>query len=303
MNSSSGLRCMATVAALFSAIAAAPLGIYAAVSDEASELIARRAVCDLINKKYAGGQQQAPEMLRAIRFGDLEDRLQQFQADAAPGEIGRALDLPEPLFLYRVTGEGTFLLPQAKIGAGDIPKVTVITSDGVQEWIVAVSRSTGDAFGLYGFEMTGESEPIASFNRLVARFHVAVIDKRTAEELATIFYLTVADPRGRNLVTNRLALKLRAQEYAYGKYGEATANRLFSEWWKQFDSDPARSHVGITVSRNHDQYQVELPVFRVSEKRDVAVRGRTVTVSANGTCRFESEKILFQYPMQIRRSN
>ena len=282
------------------AMAPACIALRAAVSDDEAELIARKAVCDFRPSEHHVDAAMNPDKLRAVRFGELEDRILQFEARTAPRQIGKALELPEPLYLYRVTNEGIFLLPQEKIGPRDWPTAEVVFFDANREWVVAVSRRTGEAFDLYGFGVTGEAEPVAAFNRLVARFHLSALDNNTADELAILFYRCVFDPDERDLMGYWLHLRLRVEEYAYRKFDERPAGRLFSTWWRQFNRSAKYADIEISSHPGSGGFQVELPVFRVLPKSEVALIKRTVTVSADGTCRLEPDATVFQYPMRDR---
>jgi hypothetical protein len=172
--------------------------------------------------------------------------------------------------------------------------------DGHSEWVVAVSRRTGEVFGLYGFELTGDAQPTAAFNRLVAGFHLDGIDQNAAEDLALLFYRCVCDPDREDLTIDWRRLRLRAEEYAYGKFDERPAQRLLSAWWRQFTRTEKHSDVEMTSRPVPGGFQVDLPVFRVLPKHRLALLKRTVSVSADGICHIEPDAITFQYPMRDR---
>ena len=102
-------------------------------------------------------------------------------------------------------------------------------------------------------------------------------------------------------MAGREQLRLRVEEYAYTKFDERPAERLFSAWWRGFSRSANHGGVKIASRPVPGGFQVELPVFRVLPNHQVAPLKRTVSVSADGIRHLDPDVITFQYPMRDRR--
>lgn len=275
--------CLATAAALF--VAVAPM--MAASSDDESALRAKRTVSELVARKYSGERKDI-YMLNAVHAGELEEALRSIRVQARL--------VPEmPAYIYRIVEDGVFVIPEKERGPNDLPLVWSGSSDGRREWIVAVSRESGEAFGLFGFD-----EAEKGFNALLHSTAISICvtdpcDGSLAEDLALLYYRSVMDPDANRLVQNQLELKQRVERYAYSRFAEDIASRATSIWWRRFSAADLGSRLGVRSQTSSQGVAVQLSFFQATQERDAMMRILRLRVLPYGGCEMLGDEIAFSH--------
>jgi hypothetical protein len=272
------LRCLVLAAITI------PLG--ASVADDDAILKAKRTVTEFLSRKYSGEQKDA-YMLNATHMGDLEASLLSLRVRT---KYLAAL----PAYIYRITEDGWFVIPESNRAPNDHPLVWSGSADGHREWIVAVSRDSGEAYGLYGFD---ESEK--GFNALIRSTEIEVCtgcesDLAEDKDIALLYYRCTMDPDGGRLIQSGLDLKQRLERYAYSKYTDTKASTLSTNWWQAFVAAGGLRRIGIRSRRSGPDAEASVSFFQASLERNAMLRILTFRIRANGECELLKDEVAFE---------
>lgn len=213
-------------------------------------------------------------LLRAHRREDLEDDLFGAQIHVL-GRIAKAA------YFYEVSGEGYFVLSPDEA-------LNVVSSNGRQVQLVAVSTRTGEAYLLAGFKNAGRE-----FNRLARDATLRIESPHDARMHASLYFKAVVDPSGDRLIFGSLQLRHAIEDYFFYHYGEKGGEHRSKKWWSGFNSRKRNFPFDSIASKNSAGYEAILMVMSGSSNKVPVVELWILQISADGACQRMSNRTTY----------
>jgi hypothetical protein len=202
------------------------------------------------------------QYMRLVRCEDLEDELFSCQVHVK-GNISKFA------FIYEVYGSGI-----------EIEKPDRVTMYGVGEdypkWYVAVSRQTGETYGLYGFYKADES-----FNRMALDAQLQIKNETTAFFYHGLYYRCVLRNDCGLLVSSRSNLRGQVDDILCGPdEPDKVCENKIDKWWKGF------LKAGIApkklIARQGDEYVITYYTLTETDNFIPLLRKVTYSISQKG---------------------
>jgi hypothetical protein len=203
------------------------------------------------------------QFLNPHRLETLEEAVLPF----TPLKDGRR---EKPLYFFEISQEGT------ENRAGNIVEHT--SSDGHPVQYVAVDRSSGETYRLYGLK-TPEQE----FNRMASDFHFHVNDEADARLLALLYTQSVLGPASKTVIYSLLDVKHAIEDYFYGhSHDQQQASRKSEQWWSGFIKLHGAEEFGIRANKVAQGYKVSFAKTSLRESAIPRVEKYAFEISPNG---------------------
>lgn len=208
--------------------------------------------------------------------------------------VHRREDFEDDLFFFEHKYKGR---PSKGVYFFEISKEGIeITKEGVSFytvedahplWYVAVSRSTGEAYKLYGFD-----HALLEFNRMISDIPVSVTEGNAESYAISCLQFTYAS-QFKTLVFDRLRLKHAMERYFHEYNPEATAWKRSETWWKKFKATGSRLTLAPTVQHSNDTYLVSEKVLTLGENDEPTLEEWKLEIFPDGKCRIAEKSIIF----------
>jgi hypothetical protein len=237
-----------------------------------------------------GAKWAASGNLYVRRREEFEDKIFENQA-SVNGRISKAI------YMFEVSEAGC-----EPTSGGE--KDCSVVNDADPRWYVAVSRSTGNAYRLSGFDDSDQE-----FNRMAREARLWMEDELAAADLGTLYFTLRFGPDDveygphHSVVADAMDLKHDVESDFYSSYPDGKAPKVFDSWWSGFLKMNPRLELKTKANKTGTGYEVKvptlekigyqlLPKFKLVTQRPV-LQERTITVSSDGTVAESSVKDVF----------
>lgn len=185
----------------------------------------------------------------------------------------------KPLYFFEVSEEGV----ENRSG-----QVLIHSSNGLVVQYVAIDRSNGEAYRLYGLK-DAQSE----FNRMAANQHFSVRDEADAELFALLYIQCVFGPGSNALIYSSHGLKHMVEDYFYGHNNPEQARRKFEKWWNGFQKEYRSRKFGIHAMKVAQGFKVNFDQSTLREGASPRVDEYSLEISPLGHCSSRQVKTLY----------
>jgi len=217
--------------------------------------------------------------LRVIRREDLEEDLFSYQVKIK----GK---LAEFAYFYEVKESGYEINPD---------EIIVHTStDGESDWYAAVSRATGQVYGLSGFPDATEG-----LNRLAKDASLQLGSEAEAERYTGFIWRVALGIDHGSVVGDLHDLKHRAEDVFYSYRQTANYKFSFEQWWNRYEKSQAVHRFGVHSRELSGAYDIDCVSLRIDEAKIPVLQETTFRLSENGLIGFLGVKDL--YPEKLKQ--
>lgn len=208
--------------------------------------------------------------LNPHRIEDLEESVLSF----LPGQSVK------PLYFFEVSHEGV----ENRSG-----QVIVHTSDGLAVQYVAVARSNGQVYFLYG-----SHDAKNDFNRMADDQHFQVKTEADAELFALFYINSMFGPGSKALLYSSHGLKHMVEDYFYGHSASyANPDQNFKKWWNGFEKKYESRAFGLHAARSEHGFRVEFDKIELRQDELPKVQTISLQITPSGQCTLIPPKPLY----------
>jgi hypothetical protein len=245
----------------------------AGLSDERTRLLAK----DLVSKETG----TPPLKLNTRRLEKSEEDLLSFSSLSSK--------IKNDFRVYGVRETGYFV---------ESDKLIYVTASPGSEWYVAVSRSTGERFGLRGFRDAEQA-----FNRLAQLAGIRVTSADTAASLAHTNALLVYGLDDRDFMHDQLEVRQRAEGAIMRScpwVQSLDRAELLRTWLHLLESSGITEFGPAATATAQSTYSASLKIMNSSRADRPELWEWLFSISATGACRLNDKRVLVEIPLKSR---
>jgi hypothetical protein len=233
---------------------------------------AKERVCQFVRDKSGLGRNH---FLRATRREDLEDQLFAAQVKIR-GKIKKAA------MFFEITENGYEVISPSEA-------VLHNSTGGQRSWQVAVDPTSGDLFGLGGFDNAG----VDSFNALALSANARIDSEEMAKGWATFYISTVLQEQRGLLLTSETDLKRRVEDIVEAYKLSRRRPISVKVWLDDLTKSKVRPFWGINVTTFDVSFRIQADMIVPTLGRDPAMVRLSFQIAQDGRVSDQSTKTLF----------
>lgn len=167
-------------------------------------------------------------------------------------------------------------------------------SEASSVWVVAVARSTREAYKLYSFEgSAGPNAPSEEFNRFISQLALSIPEEK-ATSLARLFLGSCLEGDAEEIVLDEsMELRLAVQNYYFASYGDIwRALDAYAQWWQGSRANALAIAPTIGIDKN-GRYRVVLNRLLTFVEKHPQVQEWELEISREGKIRVLAMRLIF----------
>src|SRR6266403_5129598 len=187
------------------------------------------------------------------RVEKFEDEFLNYQVSIYEGEVGKGI------YVYEVSEAGCE--PELNEKGS---RSCAIVMDADPRWYVAVSRESGIAYRVSGFEDSRQE-----FNRMASDLHVRLTKAEDARSYGLFFLLLLYGPETNmggppvRPVKTDYSIRRAAEDDFHWSYKESEYEKRLDSWWNRFKKERPKLNLEVTSAAHEQKYEVSILALKL----------------------------------------